>query len=148
MFHHRYWLDLTPKDILWNLSDTGWAKSAWSSFFAPWMQGSCVFTHHTSKFDPTTYLDMLQRYPITVSCLPPTAYRMVVLEDLARYRFRALRHCVSAGEPLNSEVAQTWKDATGLTIREGYGQTETVRCGSQCWAYCSIVASFRLSLFF
>ncbi|MBI3896001.1 MAG: AMP-binding protein [Acidobacteria bacterium] len=127
--HHltgRFWLDLRPEDLHWNLSDTGWAKAAWSSFFGPWSQGACVFVAQmTGKFQPAPMLRMLQKYPITTLCAPPTAYRVIVQENLRDYRFPRLRHCVSAGEPLNPEVIETWKQATGLTIYDGYGQTET-----------------------
>lgn len=122
----RYWLDLSPEDIHWNISDTGWAKSAYSSFFGPWMQGSCVFVYHRERFDSLAILNTLQKYPISTFCSAPTAYRMMIQEDLASYKFSKLRHCVSAGEPLNPEVIDEWREATGLQIREGYGQSETV----------------------
>jgi len=121
----KFWLDLKPDDLHWNLSDTGWAKAGWSSFFGPWNCGATVFVHHTSRFDAKKTLALLAHYPITTMCGPPTAYRMFVLEDLFRYTFRSLRHVVAAGEPLNPEVIDTWKKHTGLTIRDGYGQTET-----------------------
>jgi acetyl-CoA synthetase/medium-chain acyl-CoA synthetase len=121
------WLDLKPGDLFWNLSDTGWAKAAWSSFYGPWQMGACVFAVDSrSKFDPAATLKILSTYPITVWCAPPTALRLIVKEDLAHCKFPKLRHCVSAGEPLNPEVISAWKRATGLTIYEGYGQTETV----------------------
>ncbi|MGE5576657.1 MAG: AMP-binding protein [Syntrophothermus sp.] len=122
----KYWLDLTTSDVHWNLSDTGWAKAAWSSFYGPWNCGAALFVHHTAKFDVKKTLEYLEKYPITTLCGPPTAYRMMVLEDLARYKFRTLRHCVGAGEPLNPEIIDVWKKATGITIRDGYGQTESV----------------------
>ena len=121
-----FWLDLRPEDLHWNLSDTGWAKAAWSSFFGPWNAGAAIFVHHSPKFDTKRTLDILARYPITTMCGAPTNYRMLVLEDLKAWKFPALRHCVGAGEPLNPEVIDVWKEATGLTIRDGYGQTETV----------------------
>jgi acetyl-CoA synthetase/medium-chain acyl-CoA synthetase len=121
------WLDLHPGDVHWNLSDTGWAKAAWSSFFGPWQMGACVFAAAApGKFDPKAALDILAGFPITTWCAPPTALRLIVREDLSRWRFAHLRHCVSAGEPLNPEVISAWKQATGHTIYEGYGQTETV----------------------
>lgn len=127
----KYWLDLTEDDLHWNISDTGWAKAAWSSYFAPWIQGAALFTFHTSGFDPKTTLSMFERYPITTMCGAPTIYRLFVQEDLKAYRFPQLRHCVGAGEPLNPEIIDTWQEATGLLIRDGYGQTETViLCGS------------------
>ena len=121
------WLDLKPSDVHWNLSDTGWAKAAWSNFFGPWHMGACVFVIDArGRFDPAAALRTLAHYPITTCCAPPTALRLMVRESLFAFRFPHLRHFVSAGEPLNPEVIATWKAATGLTIYEGYGQTETV----------------------
>jgi acetyl-CoA synthetase/medium-chain acyl-CoA synthetase len=121
------WLDLKPGDVHWCLTDTGWAKAAWSCLYGPWQMGACVFTLDArGKFDPASALRTLAQYPITNWCAPPTALRLIVREDLSAYRFPQLRHCVSAGEPLNPEVMATWKNATGHTIYEGYGQTETV----------------------
>jgi acyl-coenzyme A synthetase/AMP-(fatty) acid ligase len=127
----RFWLDLTPDDLHWNVSDTGWAKAAWSSYFGPWSCGASIFVHQTDRFDAVKTLELLSQYPITVMCGAPTIYRMLVLQELDRYRFPHLRHCVGAGEPLNPEIIEVWKKATGCTIRDGYGQTETVLlCGS------------------
>ena len=127
----RYWLDLGPDDVHWNISDTGWAKAAYSSYFGPWSMGATVFVHHSAVFDAKKSLDLLAQYPITTLCGAPTVYRMVVQQDLAAYKFPHLRHCVGAGEPLNPEVIETWQRATGLVIRDGYGQTETVLvCGN------------------
>ena len=121
------WLCSKPRDVHWNLADTGWAKAAWSSLYGPWHMGACIFSVDSrGRFDPAAALQTLARYPVTTWCAPPTALRLMVREDLAAYRFPHLRHCVSAGEPLNPEVIATWKAATGLTIYEGYGQTETV----------------------
>jgi acyl-coenzyme A synthetase/AMP-(fatty) acid ligase len=128
----RFWLDLRPDDLHWNVSDTGWAKAAWSSLFGPLGCGASLFVHHTpGKFQPADVLDCLTRYPITTLCAAPTIYRFLVKLDLSRFRPAALRHCVAAGEPLNPEVINVWREATGLTIRDGYGQTETVLlCGN------------------
>jgi acetyl-CoA synthetase/medium-chain acyl-CoA synthetase len=109
------------------MTDTGWAKAAWSCLYGPWQMGACVFAvDGRGKFDPVAALRTLARYPITTWCAPPTALRLMVREDLSACRFPKLRHCVSAGEPLNPEVITAWKSATGLTQYEGYGQTETV----------------------
>jgi acetyl-CoA synthetase/medium-chain acyl-CoA synthetase len=122
----KFWLDLKPDDLHLNLSETGWAKAAWSSLFGPWNLGAALFVQDArGKFDPAETMQLLESYPVTTFCAPPTAYRMLVLEDLGRYRTQ-LRHCVGAGEPLNPEVIETWRRATGMTIRDGYGQTETV----------------------
>merc|ERR1719431_1993734 len=120
-----YWLDLTKDDVMWNISDTGWAKSAFSSVFGGWSQGATVFVHGIERFTPPQVLDTLAEFPVNVLCAPPTLYRSLVQEDLKETKFNSLRHCVSAGEPLNEEVIYSWEEATGLVIKEGYGQTET-----------------------
>lgn len=122
----RFWLDLGPDDLHWNMSDTGWAKAAWSSLFAPWLMGAAIFVNHAPGFDPVAAMDLLEAHPVTTLCAPPTAYRMLVRADLEGRAFPHLRHCVSAGEPLNPEVIDLWKRETGLDIHDGYGQTETV----------------------
>jgi acetyl-CoA synthetase/medium-chain acyl-CoA synthetase len=129
----RYWLDLQPADLHWNLSDTGWAKAAWSSLFGPWNCGSAIFVHNSKgKFSPVQTLEILSNYEITSLCAPPTAYRLLINEDLKKYRLSRLRVSASAGEPLNPEIIAAWQAQTGMTIREGYGQTES----------CVLVANF------
>jgi len=120
------WLDSHPDDLHWNISDLGWGKAAWSSFYGPWHMGACVFGMDTYRFDAVHTLQTLARYPITTWCAPPTALRQMVRQDLAAYRFPHLRHCITAGEPLNPEILTIWRKATGLTLYEAYGQTETV----------------------
>jgi acetyl-CoA synthetase/medium-chain acyl-CoA synthetase len=123
----KYWLDLQDGDLHWNLSDTGWAKAAWSSFFAPLNMGVNMFVHNTKgKYSAPFTLDLLTKYGVTSFCAPPTVYRMLVVEDLTKHDLSKLRSCVGAGEPLNPEVIEIWKRQTGMTIRDGYGQTETV----------------------
>jgi acyl-coenzyme A synthetase/AMP-(fatty) acid ligase len=127
----KYWLDLHEDDLHWNLSEMGWAKAAWSNLFGPWVMGAAMFMQDArGKFNAIETLEMLHRYPITTLCAPPTAYRMLVLDEPMTYLKanppKALRHCVGAGEPLNPEVIKVWQDVTGMTIRDGYGQTETV----------------------
>ncbi len=122
-----HWLDLKPDDVIWALADTGWGKTAWSSFFGPWQMGACVFTvDMRSKFDPALVLRALERFPISVFCSPATALRLLVRRDMSTCKFPRLRHCVSAGEALNPPVLEAWRKGTGLTIHEGYGQTESV----------------------
>jgi acyl-coenzyme A synthetase/AMP-(fatty) acid ligase len=127
----KFWLDLGPDDLHLNLSETGWAKAAWSSFFGPWNMGAALFVQDArGKFNAAETLQLLASFPITTFCAPPTAYRMLVLEDLSRYQ-TSLRWCVGAGEPLNPEVIETWHRGTGHLIRDGYGQTETaLLCGN------------------
>lgn len=124
----KFWLDLKPGEVHWNISDTGWAKAAWSSFFAPWNMGTTVFTYYRKgKFSPSFIVETLKKYEIDTLCAPPTAYRMIIKEiPLKELKFDRVRHFVAAGEPLNPEVINQWKEATGEYIYNGYGQTETV----------------------
>uniref|UniRef100_A0A8B9DLK5 medium-chain acyl-CoA ligase n=1 Tax=Anser cygnoides TaxID=8845 RepID=A0A8B9DLK5_ANSCY len=122
----RYWMNLTPSDIVWNMSDTGWIKAAIGNVFGPWFQGTCVFVHAMPQFDPKVILNTLCRYPVTTLCSAPTLYRMLVQHDLTRYAFKTLKHCLSGGEPVNPEVMEQWKSQTGLNIYEAYGQTEVI----------------------
>jgi len=123
----KYWLDLKPTDLHWNLSDTGWAKAAYSNLFGPWIMGAAMLTFDgPGRFDARQTLELLERYPISTFGAPPTAYRLLVLENLRHYHLAALRHCIGAGEPLNPEVIEAWQRGTGQIIRDGYGQTETV----------------------
>ena len=123
----KYWHDLKSTDLMWTLSDTGWAKAAYGKLFGQWTLGAAVMQHDArGRFDAPLTLDMLANYGVTSFCAPPTAYRMMVLEDLTKYDLRNLRHCTGAGEPLNPEVMKQWEEGTGLTIYDGYGQTETV----------------------
>ncbi len=119
-----YWLGLKPGDVHLNLSSPGWAKHAWSCFFAPWSAQACVLAYQYERFDPPRLLDQLVRSRVTTFCAPPTVWRMLIQQDLRRWPV-ALREAVSAGEPLNPEVIEQVQRAWGLTIRDGYGQTET-----------------------
>ncbi len=122
----KYWHDLGPDDVDWTVTDTGWAKAAWGMLFATWNRGATVFTHYSDVFDPKRTLEILETYPITVFCAPPTVYRLLIQEALEKVKPLAVRRCVSAGEPLNPEVITTWQTAFGMPIYEGYGQTESV----------------------
>jgi acyl-coenzyme A synthetase/AMP-(fatty) acid ligase len=119
------WIGLKHGDVHYNISQPGWAKFAWSSFFAPWNMGSTIFAFNPSgKFNAKEQLQMLELHKVTTFCSPPTVLRMLILEDLNAYNLN-IRECVAAGEPLNPEIIETWKRGTGLTIRDGYGQTES-----------------------
>ena len=121
-----YWHDLREGDLHLTVADTGWGKSIWGKFFGQWYAGACVFTwDYRGKFVPADLLGMLSRHQVTTFCAPPTIYRFLIREDLSRYDLSRLRHCTTAGELLNEGVFHAWKKATGLTIYEGYGQTET-----------------------
>jgi acetyl-CoA synthetase len=119
-----YWIGLRPGDIHCNVSSPGWAKHAWSCFFAPWNAEATVFVPNQSRFDAKGLLEAITRANVTTFCAPPTVWRMLVTLQLAEYRTK-LREVVSAGEPLNPEIINHVQAVWGLTIREGYGQTET-----------------------
>jgi acetyl-CoA synthetase len=119
-----YWIGLQPDDVHLNISSPGWAKHAWSCFFAPWNAGACVFIYNYARFDGAALLDAVHEHAVTVLCAPPTVWRMLIQLDLSRWQLR-LRELVGAGEPLNPEVIETVRRAWGLTIRDGFGQTET-----------------------
>jgi acetyl-CoA synthetase len=121
-----YWLGLKPGDIHLNISSPGWAKHAWSCFFAPWNAEACVFIFNAPRFKAEALLHVLERCRVTSVCAAPTVWRMLIQEDLASHRSRlSIRELIGAGEPLNPEVIAQVSDAWGLTIRDGYGQTET-----------------------
>ena len=119
-----YWIGLQASDLHWNISSPGWAKHAWSSVFAPWNAGATVFIYNQSRFRASNALQAMVRFGVTTLCAPPTVWRLFVQEELARYPVQ-LREVVSAGEPLNPEIIERVRAAWGLTIRDGYGQTET-----------------------
>ncbi len=119
-----YWIGLQPGDVHLNISSPGWAKHAWSSFFAPWIAGATIVILNQPRFDARGLLGVLDRAGVTTFCAPPTVWRMLIQEDLAAHRVH-LREALAAGEPLNPEVIEQVQRAWGLVIRDGYGQTET-----------------------
>ncbi|WP_067140138.1 AMP-binding protein [Microtetraspora malaysiensis] len=119
-----YWLGLRPGDVHLNISSPGWAKHAWSNFFAPWLAEATVFVYNYSRFDPARLLAQLRAENVTTFCAPPTVWRMLINADLSE-RPTTLREAVGAGEPLNPEVITQVEKRWGLTIRDGFGQTET-----------------------
>jgi acetyl-CoA synthetase len=119
-----YWLGLQPGDVHLNLSSPGWAKHAWSSFFAPWNAQATILAYHYERFDARALLEQLVRCRVTSFCAPPTVWRMLIQSELRAWR-GSLRELASAGEPLNPEVIAQVRDAWGITIRDGFGQTET-----------------------
>ncbi|MCF8030558.1 MAG: AMP-binding protein [Desulfohalobiaceae bacterium] len=127
-------IGIRPEDIHHNLSAPGWAKWAWSSFFAPFNMGATVAAFYFRALEGNKYLDYVSRYKVSTFCAPPTGWRMFVRLDLERFDFSSLRHSVSAGEPLNPEAIQKWKEHTGDVIRDFYGQTEsTAMIGNAPW---------------
>lgn len=121
-----YWLGLQEGDVHLNISSPGWAKHAWSCFFAPWNAQACVFIFNQSRFHAAALIEVLTRYPVTSLCAPPTVWRMLIQQDLAAARpGLALRELIGAGEPLNPEVIEQVRRGWGITLRDGFGQTET-----------------------
>ena len=121
-----YWIGLQPGDVHLNISSPGWAKHAWSCFFAPWIAGATIFIYNYARFSAPALLGVLEKYKVNSLCAPPTVWRMLIQEDLAAWKDRlALREVIGAGEPLNPEIIDRVQDAWGLTLRDGFGQTET-----------------------
>ena len=121
----RFWHDLRPGDRHWTVTDTGWAKAAWGGLFGQWHERVTVVQVALGKPDADAILTILNQAQITSFCAPPTLYRLLVQADLSQHDLSGVRHCTSAGEPLNPEVIRVWEEHTGLTIYDAYGQTET-----------------------
>ncbi|MGW4114664.1 AMP-binding protein [Actinosynnema sp. NPDC004786] len=119
-----YWLGLRPGDVHLNISSPGWAKHAWSCFFAPWIAEATIFVVNYRRFEPGPLLERIREHGVTTFCAPPTVWRMLINADLSGGP-GSLREVIAAGEPLNPEVIDRVRQAWGLTLRDGYGQTET-----------------------
>ncbi len=119
-----YWIGLQPGDVHLNVSSPGWAKHAWSCVFAPWIAGATTCLFNYERFDARAMLDVLRDAKVTTFCAPPTVWRMLIQQDMSAWT-TSLRELVGAGEPLNAEVIDRVRNAWGLTIRDGFGQTET-----------------------
>ena len=120
----KYWQNVQDGGLHLTVADTGWAKAAWGKIYGQWICGSAVFVYDYDRFLPANLLGVISKYKVTSFCAPPTIYRFFIKEDLRKYDFSALRSCVVAGEPLNPEVYHRFKSLTGLSLKEGYGQTE------------------------
>ena len=119
-----YWIGLRPGDVHLNIASPGWAKHAWSNLFAPWNAEATVFIHNYTRFDPVRLMAEMDRSQVTSFCAPPTVWRMLIQADLSQLRTPP-REAVAAGEPLNPQVIEAVRRAWGVTIRDGFGQTET-----------------------
>ncbi|MCX7961104.1 MAG: AMP-binding protein [Burkholderiales bacterium] len=120
-----YWHDLGPADLMWCTADTGWSKAGTAILFGPWSCGAAVLFYH-GPFDPRARLALLAKHRVTVFCAAATEFRRLVNEEFAPYDLSALRLAVSAGETVNAEIVRRWRDATGVSLLDGYGQTETL----------------------
>ena len=121
----KYWHSIEPSDLHLTISDTGWGKALWGKFYGQWMCEAAVFAYDFDRFDASDILPMFAKYNVTTFCAPPTMYRMLIKEDLSRFDLSSIRYATTAGEALNPEVYFQFEKATGLSIMEGFGQTET-----------------------
>lgn len=120
-----FWHKVDPNGIHLTVSDTGWGKAAWGKLYGQWLAETCIMVYDFDKFIPCDLLQIMQDYKITTFCAPPTIYRFLVKEDMSKYDLSSLQECTNAGEPLNPEIMDKFREFTGITLREGYGQTET-----------------------
>lgn len=122
----RFWQNLLPTDLHFTQADTGWAKTSWGKFYGQWLCEAAIFVYdYVGRFEPTDLLRVVEKHRVTVFCAPPTVFRFLIKADITKYDLSSLRHCCIAGEPLNPEVYNKWKQLTGLELKEGFGQTET-----------------------
>ncbi|MCL2079030.1 MAG: AMP-binding protein [Oscillospiraceae bacterium] len=121
----KYWHNVDPDGIHYTISDTGWGKSVWGMLYGQWLCEAGIFCYDFDRFDQLEILPMFAEYGVTTFCAPPTMYRFLIREDLSRYDLSGLKHLTTAGEALNPEVFNRFKEATGLSIMEGFGQTES-----------------------
>ena len=129
-----FWHHLHPGSIHLTVADTGWGKAAWGKLYGQWIAGATVFVYDQERFDACRMMEAIERYRITSLCAPPTVYRFMVHEDMSRYDLSSLEHCTTAGEALNASVFDKFKAATGLSLYEGFGQTETtMTLGTMPW---------------
>ncbi len=130
----HYWQGLTDEGLHLTVSETGWAKCGWGKIYGQWICGVAIFVYDMERFDSHSLAEMIQKYHVTTFCAPPTIYRFLIKEDLSKFDFSSIRKACTAGEPLNPEVYNQFKKATGLEIIEGFGQTETtVLCANFEW---------------
>jgi acetyl-CoA synthetase len=120
----HYWQQVRPGGLHLTVADTGWAKAAWGKIYGQWICGSAVFVYDYDRFVPSAMLDVIVKHRVTTFCAPPTIYRFFIKEDLSTYDFSALKYCAVAGEPLNPEIYEQFRESTGIKLRESYGQTE------------------------
>ena len=122
----RFWQNLDDDSVHLTVADTGWAKASWGKIYGQWISGACLFTYDYERFNPKDLIEKVAKYGITSFCAPPTIYRHIIKEDISKYDLSKLKYAETAGEPLNPEVFHQFKKMTGLEIKEGFGQTESV----------------------
>ena len=129
-----FWHNLNETSIHLTVADTGWGKAVWGKFYGQWFAGATVFVFDHEKFNADTLLRQMEKYHVTSFCAPPTIYRFMIREDLTKYDLSSLRYCCTAGEALNPAVFDKFKEATGIQLMEGFGQTETtMTLGTMPW---------------
>jgi len=120
----KYWQNVTEGGLHLTVADTGWAKAVWGKIYGQWLAGSAVFVYDYDKFVPKEMLQVISKHKVTTFCAPPTIYRFFIKEDLTKFDLSSLTYCVVAGEPLNPEVFTQFYNATGIKLKEAFGQTE------------------------
>ena len=129
-----FWHQCIDGGLHLTVSETGWMKSVWGKLYGQWLAGSAIMVYDFEKFVPKDMLAVLEKYKVTTFCAPPTIYRFMILEDVSKYDLSSIQHCTTAGEPLNPEVFEKWKELTGHELREIFGQTELcVTVGTFPW---------------
>ena len=121
----KYWQHTEEGKLHLTMSDSGWAKFAWGKIYGQWICGAVIVAYDNDKFNAKNTLELIQEIKLTTFCAPPTIFRFLIKEDISKYDFSSIKHCCIAGEPLNPEVFYKFKELTGLTLTEGFGQTET-----------------------
>ncbi len=121
----KYWHNVDPDGLHFTISDTGWAKAMWGKLYGQWLCEAATFVYDFDRFDAADILPMFAKYHITTFCAPPTMLRMMIKQDISKYDFSSVRHMTTAGEALNPEVYRQFEKATGLQIKEGFGQSES-----------------------
>ena len=121
----KHWHNVQPDGIHFTIADTGWGKAVWGKYYGQWLMEACVFTYDFDRFHPSETLSLIGKYRITTLCCPPTMYRLMMSENFDAYDLSSLVYSTTAGEALNPDLFNFWKEHTGLTIFEGFGQTET-----------------------
>lgn len=137
-----FWHRVEDGGLHFTISDTGWLKSLWGKFYGQWFGESAVLVYDFNKFDGADILSVLEKYKVTTFCVPPTMYRFMLQYDVKSYDLSSLKNCCSAGEALNADIFNKWKDATGLEIYEGFGQTETTLCLGTLKGYSRPISGF------
>ena len=121
----KHWHNVQPDGLHFTIADTGWGKAVWGKYYGQWLMEACVFTYDFDRFRPSEILSLIGHYRITTLCCPPTMYRLMMQEDVDAFDLSSLEYSTTAGEALNPDLFDFWKEHTGLTIYEGFGQTET-----------------------